>query len=143
MSKKEARSKLLTAYKAALRKSNALVTSDSDNLRLLTKNKDDLVSAWTAYSDSHFDYLIRERNEEDIAAVTEEHERLDTGQDLLLISLEDRIDIVAPAAEHLEPTSGLTKKQQCDQQVNKANLLKTNVLDLIKSCLMPLLISDI
>ena len=38
-----------------------------------------------------------------------------------------------PAAEHLEPTSGLTKKQQCDQQVNKANLLKTNVLDLIKS----------
>ena len=57
MSKKEARSKLLLAYRAALKKCNTLVTGNSDNLRVLTKNKDDLVNAWKAYSDSHYDYL--------------------------------------------------------------------------------------
>ena len=96
----EARTKLLMAYKVTAKRCYTNLNK-SDNLHLLTKNKNDLVNAWTAYSDSHVDYLTREKNEDDIATVTEEYELLDSGQDLILINMEDRIDILAPAAKHL------------------------------------------
>ena len=46
MSKKDTRCKFLVAYKAALKKSNTLITNNRDNLRLLTKNKTGLVNTW-------------------------------------------------------------------------------------------------
>ena len=91
MSEKDTRGKLLLAFKATLKKSNTLITNNCDNLHLLTKNNADLISAWISYSDIHFDYLIKEKNEEDITTVTKEHEQLDSEQDLILISLEERI----------------------------------------------------
>ena len=94
MSKKDTRCKFLVAYKAALKKCNTLIANNCDNLRLLTKNKTDLVYAWISYSDKHFDYLIKEKNEEDITTLTEEHEQLDSEQDLILMNLEDKIEIL-------------------------------------------------
>ena len=86
MSKKDMRCKLLVAYKAALKKCNTLIANDCDNLCLLTKNKTDIVNAWIFYSDKHFNYLIKEKTEEDSATLTAEHKQLDSEQDLVLVT---------------------------------------------------------
>ena len=45
MSKKEARTELILAYKATVKQCNTYLDIYSDNLRILTRNKDDLGDA--------------------------------------------------------------------------------------------------
>ena len=131
---KEARAKFLFAYKSVYKKVSGLVDTNCDNVRLLNKGKEDLETAWVRLYDSHFEYLTKEKNEEDINAVTEEYDALDTKNDEVLIKISERLEILnATEGDPVETEPKLTNKQQSEVEVNTAIGLKEAILHTVTS----------
>ena len=116
MSKKEVRARSLLEFKYKKDNATSYLENSPENLRLLERARRDLEESWGKYENAHFDYIFKEKNQEETEAAIVEHRDANKVYDELGIKLDERIETleIAAAAPVEAPAPELSAKQKAD-----------------------------
>ena len=91
---KENRMKYFKIYKSKRDRAEQVIDNNPNNLRLLQTAKANLDKSWDDYSSSHFDFIVKEADEEGMADFEAEHDDLTSKNDEVVVLLEEKIDLL-------------------------------------------------
>ena len=123
---KENRMKYFKIYKSKRDRAEQVIDNNPNNLRLLQTAKTNLDKSWDDYSSSHFDFIVKEADEEGMADFEAEHDDLTSKNDEVVVLLEEKIDLLQ--TPEVVPVVVLSAAQKSEKKKNQGILLQKNLV---------------